>query len=78
MLGIKYGCKESIEMTRKIYRALAVGSHTSSCVMAKERGAFPIFDYKLEKDHAYLKASSRIVLPKFVKCGRLVGAEILL
>lgn len=54
MLGIKYGDKESIKMTKKIYRALAVGSHTSSCIMAKERGAFPIFDYKLEKDHEYL------------------------
>lgn len=56
MLGIKYGSPESIEMTRKIYRALAVGSHTSSCIMAKERGAFPIFDYELEKDHKYLNA----------------------
>ena len=54
MLGIKYGSKESIEITRKIYRALAVGAHTSSCIMASERGAFPIFDYQLEKDHAYL------------------------
>jgi len=54
MLGIKYGSKESIETTRKIYRALAVAAHTSSCVMAKERGAFPIFDYQLEKDHDYL------------------------
>jgi ribonucleoside-diphosphate reductase alpha chain len=54
MLGIKYGSKESIDMTHKIYRALAVASHTSSCLMAKERGAFPIFDYKLEKDHNYL------------------------
>jgi len=56
MLGIKYGSKESIGMTYKIYRALAVGSHTSSCIMAKERGAFPIFDYKLEKDHEYLNS----------------------
>lgn len=54
MLGIKYGSPESIDMTRKIYRSLAVGSHTSSCIMAKERGAFPIFNYELEKDHAYL------------------------
>lgn len=53
-LGIKYGDPESVEMTRKIYRALAVASHTSSCYMAKERGAFPIFNYDLEKDHAYL------------------------
>ena len=56
MLGIKYGSKESIDMTYKIYRALAVASHSSSCIMAKERGSFPIFDYKLEKDHDYLNS----------------------
>ena len=56
MLGIKYGSKESIEVTSKIYRALAVASHTSSCIMAKERGAFPIFNYNLEKDHDYLNS----------------------
>ncbi len=56
MLGIKYGSKKSIETTRSIYRALAVGSHTSSCILAEERGAFPIFDYNLEKDHNYLNS----------------------
>ncbi len=56
MLGIKYGSAESIEMTRKIYRALAVGSHTSSVTMAQERGAFPLFNYDLEKDHEYLNS----------------------
>lgn len=56
MLGIKYGSVESIDMTFKIYRGLAVGSHTSSVTMAKERGAFPIFDHSLEQDHEYLNS----------------------
>lgn len=56
MLGIKYGSRESIDMTGKIYRALAVGAHSSSCVMAKERGAFPVFSYEKEKDHEYLNS----------------------
>ena len=56
MLGIRYGAPESIDMTGKIYRALAVASHTSSCIMAKERGAFPLFSYELEKDHEYLNS----------------------
>ena len=73
MLGIKYGCKESIEVTRKIYRALAVGSHTSSCVMAKERGAFPIFDYKLEKDHAYLNNIFKDCSPEVRKMWKTSG-----
>src|SRR5258708_21231532 len=54
MLNVKYGSKKSIDITHKIYRALAVAAHTSSCIMANERGAFPIFNYKKEKDHDYL------------------------
>ncbi len=54
MLNLKYGSPESIKETYKIYRSLAVGAHTSSCIMAKERGAFPIFSYNKEKDHEYL------------------------
>lgn len=67
MLGIKYGSPASISKTREIYRALAVGAHTSSCTLAKERGSFPIFDYKLEKDHAYLKSI-------MTDCGKTVQA----
>jgi ribonucleoside-diphosphate reductase alpha chain len=73
MLGIKYGSKDSIEVTRKIYRALAVGSHTSSCIMAKERGAFPIFDYKLEKDHAYLNSIFKDCSPEVRKMWKTSG-----
>lgn len=54
MLGIKYGAPESIKMTQKIYRNLAIGSHSSSCIMGKERGSFPLFNYQLEKEHSYL------------------------
>jgi len=56
MLGIKYGSKDSISKTHEIYRALAVGAHTSSCIMAKERGTFSCFDYDKEKDHEYLNS----------------------
>lgn len=73
MLGIKYGNPESIEMTRKIYRALAVGSHTSSCIMAKERGAFPIFNYELEKNHTYLRNIFRDCSPETRKLWKSSG-----
>ena len=56
MLNIKYGSQESIEMTGKIYKELAIGAHTSSCIMAKERGAFPIFNYEKEKNHKYISS----------------------
>lgn len=53
-LNITYGSKQSIETTEKIYRTLAIGSYRSSCIMAKERGPFPIFSHKLEENHPFL------------------------
>jgi ribonucleotide reductase alpha subunit len=73
MLGIKYGSKESIDVTYKIYHALAVGSHSSSCIMAKERGAFPVFDFKLEKDHEYLNSIFDDCSPEIRKMWKNTG-----
>jgi len=74
MLNIKYGSEASIVATHKIYRQLAVSAHTSSCILAAERGAFPIFDYKLEKDHDYLKSimqdAGKKVMAMWKKTGR--------
>lgn len=53
-LGIKYGAPDSITLTEEIYKNLAVASYRSSCTMAGERGAFPAFDRKLEKDHPFI------------------------
>lgn len=53
-LGIKYGSKESIELTEKIYQTLEVNVYKSTCIMAQERGAFPIYDYELEKNHVFV------------------------
>jgi len=54
-LNVRYGSKESIVLTEQIYKALAIGSYRSSCVMAKERGAFPIWNANLEKNHPFLE-----------------------
>jgi len=54
MLGIKYGTDESIDIIEKIYKTLAINSEKSSVIMAKERGAFPVFNLELEKGHPFL------------------------
>lgn len=54
-LGVKYGSQESVRWTEDIYRTLAVESYRSSCVMAQERGAFPIYDWERERDHEFLR-----------------------
>ena len=53
-LSLRYGSDESIEMTEKIYKALAIASHSESVRLAAERGSFPVWDYELEKNHVYL------------------------
>ena len=54
-LGLRYGSDESIDMTDKIYRHLALSAYSSSVALAKERGAFPIHDHDLERGHPYLE-----------------------
>lgn len=53
-LGIKYGSKESIETTEKIYKALKLACYRSSVDMAIELGPFTEFDSEKEKDHPFL------------------------
>jgi len=54
MLGIQYGSDKSIETVEEIYKWLAINSYETSIRLAKERGSFPIFDYKKEQDHPFL------------------------
>ncbi len=57
-VNIIYGSEEAITETEEIYKTLAINSYKASIIMAKERGAFELWDYKKEKDHTYL---SRII-----------------
>jgi ribonucleoside-diphosphate reductase alpha chain len=52
---VKYGSEESIALTEQIYRALALGAHKSSVIMAYERGAFPVHNHELEKNHPFFR-----------------------
>ena len=53
-LGIRYGSEESIRTVEKIYKRLTVSAYKSSCNLAQERGAFPVYDPLKEEGHAYL------------------------
>lgn len=72
-LNIQYGSEESIEMTDKVYGLLAMGAYQATVDMAEERGAFPAFDYNLEKDHPFLQrifAQDKNLAAKWKKFGR--------
>jgi ribonucleoside-diphosphate reductase alpha chain len=44
MLGLKYGTKEAAEQTEAWMKAIAHASYKASVDLAKEKGAFPLFD----------------------------------
>ena len=64
MLGFRYGSDRSIKETEKIYSSLAISAYYSSCVLAGERGSFPLFNAKKEQGHPFLNrifnADSRV------------------
>jgi len=54
-LGIKYGSDESVEMTGKIYKNLAINAYRKSIDMARDRRPFPAYDYSLESGHEFIE-----------------------
>ena len=55
MIGTRYGSNESIKVVEKFYKTLATNAYLSSCIMAKERGSFPIHDHNREEGHPFLQ-----------------------
>jgi len=53
-LGLKYGSDDFIDFTIAINTIISTSSYVSSINMAKERGAFPVWDYNKEKNNPYL------------------------
>lgn len=49
-VGLRYGSDESIEFVEEIYKTLKFGCYRSSIDMAKELGAFPIFNWEQEAE----------------------------
>lgn len=54
-LNLKYGSDESVQLTDRIYRQLALSSYRASVEMARDRGPFPIFSHEVEKDHPFIR-----------------------
>jgi ribonucleotide reductase alpha subunit len=53
-LGMRYGSPESVEMTERVYKALAVNAHSSSINLALERGAFPAWYSGAWENHPFM------------------------
>ncbi len=54
-LGIRYGSDDSIEMSTKVHKMLAIEAYRSSVKLAEQRGAFPIYDAQREKSNPFIQ-----------------------
>ncbi|WP_372774641.1 adenosylcobalamin-dependent ribonucleoside-diphosphate reductase [Mangrovibacterium sp.] len=50
-LGLRYGAEEATDFSEEIHKTLAIEAYRSSVGMAKERGAFKIYDSEREKNN---------------------------
>ncbi|MEG1643986.1 MAG: adenosylcobalamin-dependent ribonucleoside-diphosphate reductase, partial [Bacteroidales bacterium] len=72
-LGLQYGTIEATDFSESLHKALALAAYKSSVEMAKERGAFEIYDAKREENNPFINRM-RKADPEFyndmVKYGR--------
>lgn len=54
-LGVRYDSDEARTEATKIYKNLRDASYWSSVEMAKERGPFPVWDWKVDKECDFIK-----------------------
>lgn len=72
-LNIRYGTDEANDFSEDLHRILKLNAYKSSTIMAKERGAFPIYDSEREKKNPFInriKKEDASLYNEMVKYGR--------
>lgn len=72
-LGYRYGTDEATAFSENVHQGLKQVAYRSSVVMAKERGAFPIFSVKREENNPFIlriKQECSDIYNDMVKYGR--------
>ncbi|QCX53850.1 adenosylcobalamin-dependent ribonucleoside-diphosphate reductase [Elizabethkingia sp. JS20170427COW] len=54
-MGLKYGSEQAIAFSVKVHKTLALAAYRSSVEMAKERGAFEIYQADREKNNPFIR-----------------------
>ena len=54
-LGLRYGTEEATDFAEQVQKSLALAAYRSSVQMAKERGAFAIYDTKREEQNPFIQ-----------------------
>ena len=54
-MGLRYGTPEATAFSVEVHKTLALAAYRSSVIMAKERGAFKVYDAKCEENNPYIQ-----------------------
>jgi len=72
-LGLRYGSEIAVDFSVEVHKTVALAAYRSSIDMAKERGAFEIFDAQKEKNNPFilrLKEQDEQLYADMVQYGR--------
>ena len=53
-MGLRYGTDEATDFSEQVHRTIAIEAYRSSVQMAKERGAFTVYDSEREKNNPFI------------------------
>ena len=53
-MGLRYGTEDATELSEQVHKTIALEAYRSSVNMAKERGAFAIYDSEREKNNPFI------------------------
>lgn len=72
-LGLRYGSEEATNFSVDVHKTLALEAYKSSTYLAKERGAFSIYDAEREKNNPFIlrmKEADPVMYNNMVRFGR--------
>ncbi|TNE68392.1 MAG: adenosylcobalamin-dependent ribonucleoside-diphosphate reductase [Bacteroidetes bacterium] len=72
-LGIRYGSDESLDFCEQVHQTLALAVYRGSVDLARERGAFPIYDTAREENNPFiqrLRATDPELYADMIQTGR--------
>jgi ribonucleoside-diphosphate reductase alpha chain len=72
-LGLRYGSDEATNFSVEVHKTLALEAYKASTYLAKERGAFAIYDAEREKNNPFIlrmKEADPVMYNNMVKFGR--------
>lgn len=59
-MGLRYGTEEATAFAEEVHRTLALAAYRSSVMLAKDRGAFEIFDINREKNNPFINRLAEV------------------